>query len=113
MDFAKAFDILDHDLLLLAVYGLSLGTLTLLASFLTARKQTVHVNASTSDVRSLKYGVTHGSVLGPLFFSICINDFLLFIKACVELVADDTTIHGSISNLRKLSNHYIRVSTVC
>ena len=99
------FDITDHDLRLrkLAVYWLSPGTLTLLASFLTDRKQTVHVNASTSDVRSLRYGVPQGSVLGPLLFSIYINGFPLFNKACCELFADDTTIHSSISNLRKLS----------
>ena len=105
MDFAKAFDIIDHDLLLrkLAVYGLSRGTLTLPASFLTDRKQTVHVNASISDVQYLRYGVPQGSVLGPLLFSIYINDFPLFIKACCELFADDTTIHNSNSNLRKLS----------
>ena len=105
MDFAKAFDVIDHDLLLrkLSVYGLSPGTFTLLVSFLTARKQTVHVNASTFDVRSLKYGVPQGFVLGPLLFSIYINDFPLFIKACGELLADDTTIHSRNSNLRKLS----------
>ena len=105
MDFAKAFDIIDHDLLLrkLAVYGLSRGTLTLPASFLTDRKQTVHVNASISDVQYLRYGVPQGSVLGPLLFSIYINDLRLFIKACCELFAADTTIHSSNSNLRKLS----------
>ena len=93
MDFAKAFDVIDHDLLLrkLAVYVLSRGTLTLPASFLTDRKQTVHVNVSASDVRSLKYGVPQGSVLGPLLFSICINNFPLFNKARCEPFADDTT----------------------
>ena len=58
MDFPKAFDVIDHDLLRkLEVCGLSPGTLTLLASFLTDTKQTVHVNASTSGVQSLIYGV--------------------------------------------------------
>jgi len=105
MDFAKAFVVIDHDLLLrkLAVYVLSRGTLTLPASFLTDRKQTVHVNASISDLQYLRYGVPQGSVFGPLLFSIYINDFPLFIKACCELFADDTTIHNSNSNLRKLS----------
>ena len=85
------------------MYGLTPGTLTLFASFLTDRKQTVRVNASTSDVRSLKYGVPQGSVLGPLLFSIYINDLPLFIKTCCERFADDTTIHSSNSNLSKLS----------
>ena len=83
------------------MYGLSPGALTLLASFLTDRKPTVHVNASTSDVRSLKYGVPQGSVLGPLLFSSYINDLPLFIKACFELFVEDATIHSSNSNLRK------------
>ena len=104
----------DHDFLLrkLAVYGLSPGTLTLLASFLTDRKQTVHVNASTSDVRSFKYGVPQGSVLGPLLFSIYINDLPLFIKACCGLFADDTTIHSTLIS-ESYRNHYRRVSTAC
>ena len=99
----------SHDFLprKLAVYGVSPATIqtlpVILASFLTDRKQTVHVNASTSDVRSLKYGVPYSSVLGPLLFSIYINDLRLFIKACCERFAADTTIHSSNSNLRKLS----------
>ena len=102
MGFAKAFAVTDYDLLLrkLVVYGLSPETLTVLASLLTDRKQTVHVNVSASDVRSLKYGVPQGSVLGPLLFSIYINDLPLFIKACCGLFADDTTIHSTNSNLR-------------
>ena len=63
----------------------------------------MHVNASTSDVRSLKYGIPQGSVLGPLLFSIYISDLPLLIKACCERFADDTTIHSSKFNLRKLS----------
>ena len=69
----KTFAVINHDL---AVYGLSLP-----ASFLTDRKQTVHVNASTSNVQFLRYGVPQGSVLGPLLFSIYISDLPLFIKA--------------------------------
>ena len=41
--------------------------------------------------------------LGPSLFSVYINNFPLFIKACCELFADDTTIQSSNSNLRKLS----------
>ena len=100
VDFAKAFDH-DHPPKL-TVYGLSPETLTLLASFLLDRKQTVHVNASTCHVQSVKCGVPQSCVLG-LLFSVYIDDLHLFIKACYELVTDGTTIHSSNSNLKNLS----------
>ena len=62
----------------------------------------MHVNALTSDVPYLKYGVPQSSILEPLLFSIYINDLHLFIKPCCELFAYDTTIHSSNSNLQKL-----------
>ena len=78
VDFAKAFGVLDHDHLLrnVAVYELSPETR---ASVLTDRKQTVQVDVSTSDERSLRYGVSQGSILGPLLFSIYVSDLHLFI----------------------------------
>ena len=102
MDFAKTFDAIDHDLLLhkLAVYGLFPETLTL-HHFLQLESK-LHVNASTSSVRSVKCGVPQGSVFGPLLFSIYISGLHLFIKTCCELFADDATIHSSNSNLKKL-----------
>ena len=87
----------------MAVYGLSLETLTLFASFLTDRKQTVHVTASVSYLRSLECGVPQGSVLGLLLFSVYIIVLQHFIKSCSDLFTDDTTIHSSNSNLKKLS----------
>ena len=104
MDFAKAFDVIDHDLLLrkLTLYGLSSDTLHLISSFLSNRKQLVCINTIKSDFLPVKYGIPQGSVLGPLLFSLYISDLPLFIKALCELFADDTTIHSSHSNLNNL-----------
>ena len=103
VDFAKAFDVIDHDLILrkLTLYGLSNDTLHLI-SFLSNRKQLVCINTIKSDFLPVKYGIPQGSVLGPLLFSLYINDLPLFIKALCELFADDTTIHSSHSNLNNL-----------
>ena len=99
MDFAKAFDVIDHDLRLrqLTLYGLSSDTLHLISSFLSNREQLVCINTIKSDFFPVKqYGIPQGSVLGPL------HDLPLFIKALCELFADDTTIHSSHSNLNNL-----------
>ena len=116
MDFVKAFAVIDHDLLLrkLAVYRLSPGTLTLLALFLTDRNQTVHVNASISDVRYLKYGVPQGSVLGQLLFSIYINDFCFYSSKHVANFSQMTQQSTSVILISdSYQNHYRRVSAVC
>ena len=99
-----AFDVIDHDLLLrkLTLYGLSNDTLHLISSFLSNREQLVCINTIKSDFLPIKYGIPQGSVLGPLLFSLYINDLPLFIKPLCELFADDTTIHSSHSNLYNL-----------
>ena len=95
MDFAKAFDVIDHDLRLrqLTLYGLSNDTLHLISSFLSNREQLVCINTIKSDFLPVKYGIPQG----PLLFSLYINDLPLFIKALCELFADDTTIHSIVT----------------
>ena len=106
VDFAKAFDCIDHNLLVkkLTCYRLSSNTLKLISSFLSDRQQVIFSQASSSDSLPIKYGVPQGSVLGPLLFSIYINDLPLFIKALCDLFADDTTIHTHHSDLNQVSN---------
>ena len=75
---SKAFDTLSFEILIrkLRHYGVTDTDLRLLISYLTNRKQYVVFNNHESDITEIKAGVPKGSILGPLFFSICINDLI-------------------------------------
>ena len=68
IDFAKAFDVISHNLLLkkMNLYGLTTDTLNLIRSFLSDRHQVVSVKNKKSEVKPVVFGVPQGSVLGPL-----------------------------------------------
>ena len=70
MDLSKAFDNVDHNLLLakLNAYGINLDALQLIRSYLFKRHQRVKVNSTFSDWKEIRFGVPQGSVLGPLLF---------------------------------------------
>ena len=98
LDFAKAFDTVNHKILLekLKYYGVQDQTLALFDSYLSNRTQAVEVNGVLSELGTIKHGVPQGSILGPLLFLLYINDiskssdilkFFLF--------ADDTTVFYS------------------
>ena len=95
IDLSKAFDTVNHQILLdkLEHYGIRGHALELFKSYLSNRKQYVHIEKSKSQTRPISCGVPQGSVLGPLFFLLFINDLP---KCCstgkVRLFADDTTI---------------------
>ena len=95
IDFSKAFDMVDHAVLLrkLHHYGIRGPALTWLKSYLSNRKQFVSVNNSDSKTMEIAYGVPQGSILGPLFFIIYINDIPGIAKfAKFILYADDANI---------------------
>ena len=107
MDLSKAFDCLNHDLLMskLEAYGFSRGALQLLHSYLDRRKQRVKVNGSFSTWKETTAGVPQGSVLGPLLFNIYLNDMFLFVldsKICNY--ADDTAIYVCNRNHENITN---------
>ena len=97
MDLSKAFDTIDHSLLLakMKAYGFSTNSLRLLQSYLCHRYQRVNINGSFSEWKMISVGVPQGSILGPLFFNIFINDIFLIPLSCsISNYADDNTLYA-------------------
>ena len=105
LDLSKAFDTLDHDLLLmkLADFGLSKSSVNWFNAYLTNRTQSVIINGMQSDAEPILYGVPQGSVLGPLLFIMYINDLPSVTKYCkVHLYADDTLLFFESSSVQAI-----------
>ena len=71
LDFSKAFDTVDHKILLakLCHYGIRGSALDWFSSYLTNRKQFVTYNNERSELMNINCGLPQGSILGPLFFA--------------------------------------------
>ena len=101
LDFSKAFDKVDHAILLkkLHMYGIQGNAHRWLESFLRGRTQHVVVDGIESLVIMVLSGVPQGTVLGPLLFILYINDLFLVVKHCkVKVFADDSKLHKNISS---------------
>lgn len=99
LDHSKAFDTVDHQLLctkLRYIFNFSSTSTKLISSYLTNRSQSVYVNNTTSNPLKLTRGVPQGSILGPLLFSLYINDLPQNVSNCrVHMYADDVQLYLS------------------
>ncbi len=106
LDIRKAFDSINHNILLSKMrsnFGISGNELLWFESYLTNREQQCVVNGILSSVGKLKCGVPQGSILGSLLFLLYINDLPQCLqKTTPGLYADDTEIYASSYNVNDL-----------
>ena len=115
LDFSKAFDKVDHRIVLkkLSLLGIRGKILSWLKSFLSSRTQKVMVNGVLSEPSPVTSGVPQGSVIGPLLFLILIGDIDGgIISSFLSSFADDTRLSKGVSGVRDASSLQTDLETV-
>jgi hypothetical protein len=104
LDFKKAFDSVPHQRLLskMSSYGISDKVHSWVRDFLCGRSQRVRVGSEFSGRADVLSGIPQGSILGPILFTIFINDITDDIQSCCRIFADDTKIFNRSSNNAKI-----------
>jgi hypothetical protein len=106
-DLRKAFDTVDHKILLQKLKKLGVGGVALewFRHYLSDRKQFVFLNGKCSPLLNILLGVPQGSILGPLLFLIYINDLPAASSLLSSLFADDTKLFASGPDINALTSY--------
>jgi hypothetical protein len=107
LDFKKAFDTVQHDILLrkLSKYGINGTALEWFKSYLSDRLQCVDINGYMSEFKRILMSVLQGSSLGSILFLVFINDIYYCTNLNMYLFADDTNALAKGDNLMNLLDH--------
>ena len=100
LDYKKAFDSVPQERLLtkLGAYGFTGSILKWIRSFLENRLQRVSVGRSILDPTAVLSGLSQGSILGPIVFTIFINDLSELTQSTCKVIAYDTNLYQSVAN---------------
>ena len=102
LDLQKAFDCVDHGILLEKLGSMGVKSVDWFRSYLTGRRQCVLVDGLVSDFLDIKCGVPQGSILGPILFLCYVNDMASSVGCHLSLYADDSTLVASGESARDL-----------
>ena len=97
LDFSRAFDTLNHNMLfaILKHVGLGQSSVDFFRSYLSGRKQKVFLR-DCSEALDVRMGVQQGSIMGPILFSVYTSGIKNYINKCkYHLYADDTQLYHS------------------
>ena len=105
LDLQKAFDCVDHGILLRKLGFMGIKSVDWFRSYLSGRRQCVTVDGVTSEFLDVSCGVPQGSILGPILFLCYVNDMSVSLGCHLSLYADDSTLIASGDNARELGEY--------
>ena len=107
VDFARAFETIDHNILIskLELYGFGRIPLNFFRNYISNRTQSTTVNGHTSGNSVVTYGTAQGSVLGPLIYIIYVNDILKSLNKdnSIFMYADDMLVTAQNINCEEMN----------
>ena len=106
LDLQKAFDTVDHTILLNKLKWLGADDLTVqwFRSYLTGRTQVTDIGGTLSEPKGVTCGVPQGSILGPLLFLLYVNDMASAVRCKLLLYADDSALIASGKNVADIES---------